>query len=136
MIFLDLKKAFDTVGYTELLYKLQVLGISTGVLKWFHFYLANRSHYISVDGATSKSMPVKSGVPQESVLGTLLFLVYINDVTAKVNISNILPFGDDSQCIAKVCSLDDCLSLQSDLDSVLEWTMTGTCVLTILRVST
>ena len=64
---------------------------------------------------------MKSGVPQGSVLGPLLFLVYINDITAKVSFSDILLFVDETQCIAEVCSPDDCLSLQSDLDSVLEW---------------
>ena len=86
---MDLSKAFDTLNHNILINKLKFYGVSGISLKWFESYLSQRAQYVEIDGHRSKNKNMKSGVPQGSILGPLLFLIYVNDLP---NSSNNLDF--------------------------------------------
>ena len=118
---LDLQKAFDSVPHQELLFKLWRIGITGNLWSWFEAYLSNRFHFVNYNGYSSPPLPVLSGVPQGSVLGPLLFLVYINDIPASINSSSAFLFADDAKLLKSLASNLDSAFLQEDLDSVVEW---------------
>ena len=95
-IFLDFKKAFDCVSHKILLSKLHSYGIRGIALEWFESYLTDRSQYTSINGINSSIQNVSHGVPQGSILGPLLFLIFINDIHNSSNLFNYTLFADDS----------------------------------------
>ena len=95
-IFLDFSKAFDTVDHAILLKKMSHYGIRGNALKWFESYLSNRKQYVTYNGISSVTKTVKCGVPQGSILGPLLFLIYINDLCSVCKHTFPILFADDT----------------------------------------
>ena len=95
-VFLDLSKAFDTVNHSRLFDKLQSTGFSSDTVKWFQSYLTNRKQVTAIVNQTSSSKPVPVGVPQGSVLGPLLFLIYVNDLPLHVSHCEMSLYADDT----------------------------------------
>ena len=95
VVFLDIRKAFDTVNLQILLDKLHCYGIGDGELLFFRSYLQNRTQCCSVNGQISTLQTVTCGVPQGSILGPLLFIIYMNDLPAFVQEVNITMYADD-----------------------------------------
>ena len=96
VVFIDLKKAFDTIDHQIILQKLKNYGIDENSLTWFHSYLTDRTQKCRVNGQLSDSVPVACGVPQGSSLGPLLFLIYINDLPNCLNHTTARMFADDT----------------------------------------
>ena len=95
-IFIDLSKAFDTISHDKLLHKLNNYGVRGNSLELIKSYLTNRLQYVSALGEKSNKLPVEFGVQQGSVLGPLLFIVYINDIYRSTNLGKFILFADDT----------------------------------------
>jgi len=102
-------------------------------LNWFTAYLRGRKQKVVVDRVNSDWLPVISGVPQGSILGPMLFLLYINDMPSVAQHSSLALFADDSKCYKKINNTSDCVHLQKDLDALFEWSKHGTFVFTLLN---
>ena len=95
MILIDLQKAFDTINYEILLEKMKVLGFSNHVVKWFKSYLSDRNFHVAIGNSLSYAGELTCGVPQGSILGPLLFLLYVNDMQQAIDCDLFL-YADDS----------------------------------------
>ena len=120
VIIMDFAKAFDKVPHRRLLYKLNYYGIRGSTHKWITSWLSERSQKVVLDGQASGPVPVLSGVPQGSVLGPVLFLIFINDLPENIRLSVRL-FADDCVLYRNIESPMDCQILQDDLNSLAQW---------------
>ena len=120
IIYLDFQKTFDKVPHQRLLLKLKAHGIGDSITDWIEQWLTDRRQRVVVDGEVSNWKSVLSGVPQGSVLGPILFLIYINDLDDSIT-SNVLKFADDTKLFRKVNTDGDKQHLQNDLDRLVKW---------------
>ena len=120
VLIMDFAKAFDRVNHSLLLHKLHRYGIQGASLAWIAAFLKNRTQAVVVNGACSSNIPVKSGVPQGSVLGPCLFLAYINDLPDKLSAMSRL-FADDTAVYSTISSDAEHDQLQQDLHRLAEW---------------
>jgi len=120
VIYLDFQKAFDKVPHKRLLRKVRSLGIGGHIYNWLENWLSQQSQRVQLAGFSSDWVEVKSGVPQGSVLGPILFLIYINDIDEGIS-SKILKFADDTKLYRKLETDSDIVQLQQDLANLFEW---------------
>jgi hypothetical protein len=124
VIYFDFAKAFDTVCHNKLIQKLSAIGISGNLLLWIQSFLSNRTQKILVNGFKSNISEVKSGVPQGSVLGPLLFLIYINDLPSLLNDVTCVMFADDLKIFHTVDNKEQVCKLQNAINTINIWAKT------------
>ena len=123
MIYLDYSKAFDSVPHRRLISKLEAYGIHGNLSLWLTNFLTNCLQRVVVNGCLSDWISVLNGVPQGSVLGLLLFILYVNDIPNLIE-SNVKMFADDTKIYSVIKSFDDSLKLQHDIDRFMQWSST------------
>ena len=122
-VFLDVRKAFNSVPHHQLIKALHSIGIQGPLLNWFRSYLTSRFQRVVLDGTTSDPVPVTSGVPQGSILGPLMFNIFMNAlslVTLSTNCQIIL-YADDILLFKPIDSSDDLQDFQQDLQNICNW---------------
>ena len=122
IILLEFSKAFDKVNHSNLLWKVHQYGIRGYLLSWIQAFLGSRSQWVVIDGKESESIHVTSGVPQGSVLGPILFLVYINELPEEVcPPPQVRLFAYDTALYLTMEGKDDSKALKNDLDILSTW---------------
>ena len=123
LIYLDFAKAFDSVDHQILLRKLQSYGVAGRLLNWFRDYFSGRTQRVVIEGVPSSWSPVVSGVPQGSLLGPLLFIVFINDLPEAVSNGSSAIYADDTKLYRTVRSTTDSERLQESLSNLNIWSL-------------
>ena len=125
LLILDFSKAFDTVPPRRLLHKIQHYEVTGRTNRWISSWLCHRQQRVVLDGSASSYSPVLFGVPQGTVLGPLMFLLYVNDIGAKVSPQTTIKlFADDCLLYRTIDSVADSNQVQQDLDSMVNWSNT------------
>ena len=120
ILYLDVKKAFDEVPHHRLSIKMRALGIGGELVTWIENWLKGRKQKVVLNGEESDWVPVTSGVPQGSVLGPVLFVIFINDLDDGI-VNRIWKFADDTKVLAKVNCQKDITDLQEDVKKLVSW---------------
>jgi retron-type reverse transcriptase len=122
IVFLDIRKAFDSINHNILLSKMRSNGISGNELLWFESYLTNREQQCVANGILSSVGKVRCGVPQGSILGPLLFLLYINDLPQCLQKTTPGLYADDTEIYASSHNVNDLINnINYDLNIVTQW---------------
>ena len=135
--YIDYSKAFDSVCHSKLIFKLSKMGIAGALLKIFDSFLRNRSQKVIINETSSNLVDMCSGVPQGSVLGPILFIVYINDLPSVFPPSVVSKyFADDAKLYTEICNVDDVDTLQSSLDNLVIWSNSWQLSISITKCCT
>ena len=118
-ILIDLSKAFDTLDHDIMLSKLRYYGVSG--TEFFADYFLERFQYVDYSGICSKKLPITTGVPQDSVLGPLLFLLYINDLPTVSDIFNILMYADDTTLFCNFENIRNETTINNEINNIYKW---------------
>ena len=129
VVYLDYSKAFDKVNHSILLAKLEKLGIGGKILAWIKDFLSDRYQTVVVEGKKSSFEIVRSGVPQGTVLGPILFIIYVADLQNRVLHCDTGTFADDTKLQKRIVSEESGTELQEDLERVVEWSAANSMVL-------
>lgn len=121
VIYLDFSKAFDKVDHSTLIQKLAHIGIRGKLHKWLEHFFENRTQSVMVEGIESKKTEVRSGVAQGSVVGPLLFLVYIGDIDCNTRYCKTSQFADDTRILGVIKNQEDFKMIQDDLRTIYNW---------------
>ena len=134
ILFLDLKKAFDTVDHQLLLTKLEYNGIRGHALEWFKSYYVNRFQIVYTNGVLSEKAILKCVVPQGSILGPPLFLIYINDLTTVADYATVRMYADDTNVTFTACSIPELQhDMNIDLKFLQNWLIANRLTLNVLK---
>ena len=125
VIFLDFIQVFHSVLHERLLLKLKGYGIEGSLLQWFRIFLTNRQQRLVLGSTFSSWTRVRSGVPQGTILGSILFLIYVNDVSSNIS-SSIKMFADDTKVYREIADFEnDTRALQTDIVRLANWQHSG-----------
>ena len=133
-IFLDLSKAFDSANSEILIGKLKIYGISNNTLEWFQIYMTDRKQFVEFLNEKSDFIKIKTGVPQGSILGPLLFIIYINDIVNATSYFESILYADDTSLINTSINLNDqneINNLNFELNKISEWLTTNKLTLSV-----
>lgn len=134
-VYTDFCKAFDKVDHELLLNKIAFNGIRGNLLRWFASYITNRCQRVVINGYRSNVIEVTSGVPQGSILGPLLFIIFINDIGSCFRNTKFLLYADDLKVYKSIKTLDDCILFQQDLDRLTDYCLSNKLVLSLPKCS-
>ena len=131
-LFLDLSKAFDTLDHSILLYKLSNYGIRGTLLEWFQSYLIDRKQYVEIDNIQSQQKSMRCGVPQGSILGPLLFILYVNDMCNISDKLQFIQFADDTSVFMSHPQFDVLQNVFiNEVAKLIEWLQANKLVLNL-----
>lgn len=130
-VYTDFRKAFDKVDHELLLNRIAYNGIRGNLLRWFTSYITNRCQKVVINGFCSDATEVTSGVPQGSILGPLLFVIFINDISKCFHNSKFLLYADDLKIYRSIRNIQDCYLLQEDLDRLTNYCYTSKLQLSV-----
>ena len=135
-LFLDLSKALDTLDHSILLYKLSNYGIRGTLLEWFQSYLIDRKQYVEIDNIQSQQKSMRCGVPQGSILGPLLFIIYVNDMCNISDKLQFIKFADDTSVFMSHPQFDVLQdAFTNEVAKLIEWLQANKLVLNITKTN-